>query len=89
MAGVAVALRFVPYSDDHGNFRRRLDDVHDGGAVLVGLAASVYVVYTLEILKFKRFRMRAASRAPRSSRSSAEIEHELETGEFPEVGLDR
>jgi UDP-GlcNAc:undecaprenyl-phosphate GlcNAc-1-phosphate transferase len=80
MAAVAIAMRYVPYSDDHGNF-------HAGWTalmavfLLLGLAFSVYVVYTLEILKFKRFRMRAA---PGTSEFDIEqgIERDLETGEW-------
>lgn len=72
LAGTAVALRFVPYSDDHGNF-------HTGwtllmaGILLVALAASVYLVYLLEILKLRR-RFRRET--------EEEIERRLETGEF-------
>ena len=53
LAGYAVALRFIHYSDGHGHLRA-------GGTVLVvglGLiviAASAYLVYVLEILKFNR-----------------------------------
>jgi UDP-GlcNAc:undecaprenyl-phosphate GlcNAc-1-phosphate transferase len=53
LAGYAVALRFIHYSDHHGH-------LHAGGTILVvvlGLvvvAASVYLVYVLEILKFNR-----------------------------------
>jgi UDP-GlcNAc:undecaprenyl-phosphate/decaprenyl-phosphate GlcNAc-1-phosphate transferase len=54
MAALALALRFVPYSDDHGNF-----DVLWTAVVaifgLLALAASVYLVYVLEILKLRRF----------------------------------
>ena len=70
MAGLAVALRFVPYSDDHGTFRTGWTVAHRRPGVSRS-PASVYVVYMLEILKFKRFRMRAgATRAPRSTRST-------------------
>jgi UDP-GlcNAc:undecaprenyl-phosphate GlcNAc-1-phosphate transferase len=53
LAGLALALRFIPYSDGHGH-------LHAGWAILVaaiGLlvaAASVYLIYVLEILKFNR-----------------------------------
>ncbi|HEU4944296.1 MAG TPA: MraY family glycosyltransferase [Solirubrobacterales bacterium] len=54
MAMLALALRFVPYSDDHGNF-----DVLWSAVIglfgLAALAASVYLVYVLEILKLRRF----------------------------------
>lgn len=54
MAALALALRFVPYSDDHGNF----DALWTAVMALFGLlalAASVYLVYVLEILKLRRF----------------------------------
>src|SRR5205085_445144 len=53
LAGLALALRFIPYSDRSGH-------LHAGWSALMGafaviaLAASVYLVYVLEILKFKR-----------------------------------
>jgi UDP-GlcNAc:undecaprenyl-phosphate/decaprenyl-phosphate GlcNAc-1-phosphate transferase len=62
LAGYAVALRFIQYSDHHGNLRL-------WGMVLVvalGLivaAASIYLIYVLEILKFNRLRQSMARRA--------------------------
>jgi UDP-GlcNAc:undecaprenyl-phosphate GlcNAc-1-phosphate transferase len=56
MAGLALALRFVPYSDDHGHF----DLLWTAVMALLGilaLAASVYLVYVLEILKLRRGRI--------------------------------
>src|SRR4051794_33591245 len=55
MASLALALRFVPYSDDHGNFDVLWTTVMAacGAAAIV---ASVYVVEVLEILKLRRFR---------------------------------
>jgi UDP-GlcNAc:undecaprenyl-phosphate/decaprenyl-phosphate GlcNAc-1-phosphate transferase len=56
MAGLALALRFVPYSDNHGHF-------HAGWTALmlaliaIALAYSVYLVYVLEILKLRRGRI--------------------------------
>jgi UDP-GlcNAc:undecaprenyl-phosphate GlcNAc-1-phosphate transferase len=53
LAGFALALRFVPYSDHHGH-------LHAGWAAVMGLlgllvlAASVYLVYVLEIVKSRR-----------------------------------
>ncbi len=56
MAGLALALRFVPYSDNHGHF-----DVLWTAVMLtcifVALASSVYLVYVLEILKLRRGRI--------------------------------
>jgi UDP-GlcNAc:undecaprenyl-phosphate GlcNAc-1-phosphate transferase len=84
MAGLAVALRFVPYSDDHGHFRAGPTALM-AGLVVLALAASVYVVYTLEILKFKRFRMREAAPGTAEHEIDAQVEEELETGEFPTI----
>ena len=54
MAGLALALRFVPYSDDHGHFDALWTAVM-AVCGLLALAASVYLVYVLEILKLRRF----------------------------------
>ncbi len=93
MAGVALALRFVPYSDDRGNF--------DAGwtalmiAILgAGVAASFYVIYVLEILKLRRFRFRQVAASvpgePAMEEVDREVARELETGTFravdPETG---
>ena len=80
MAGLAVALRFVPYSDDRGNLDALWSAVM-GALLLLGVAASVYVVYTLEILKLKRWRM-AARPDTTEFEIESEIQHELDTGEF-------
>jgi UDP-GlcNAc:undecaprenyl-phosphate GlcNAc-1-phosphate transferase len=55
MALLALALRFVPYSDDHGNFDALWTAVM-AVCGLVALAASVYLVEVLEILKLRRSR---------------------------------
>jgi len=56
MAMLALALRFVPYSDNHGHF-----DALWTAVMLVLIAAalaySVYLVYVLEILKLRRGRI--------------------------------
>ena len=83
MAGLAVALRFVPYSD--------AGDWHLGwslfmvGCFLVALAASVYLVLVLEILKLRRLRawqMRHADPETAEHEIDERVERELETGEF-------
>ena len=55
MAGLAVALRFIPYSDDSGHL-----DAGWTAAIaacfVIALAASAYLVYVLEILKLRRLR---------------------------------
>jgi len=88
LAGVAVALRFVPYSNHHGTY-------HLGwmlvmvAIVLVALAASVYLIYVLEILKFKSRRTRELRTAePGTSEHDIDerVQREVETGEFERVG---
>jgi len=87
LAGVAVALRFVPYSDHHHHYRIGwlLVMIALG---LAAIAASVYLVYVLEILKFKSFRLRELRRAePGTDEHELEqrAEREVETGEFEAV----
>jgi UDP-GlcNAc:undecaprenyl-phosphate/decaprenyl-phosphate GlcNAc-1-phosphate transferase len=56
MAILALALRFVPYSDNHGHFHAFWTTVM---LVLIAaaLAYSVYLIYVLEILKLRRGRI--------------------------------
>jgi UDP-GlcNAc:undecaprenyl-phosphate GlcNAc-1-phosphate transferase len=84
MAGLAVALRFLPYSDGHGNFRLGWSLLM-GALLVLALAASAYLVYVLEILKLKRFRMRAAEPGTSEHEIVAAIERDLETGEFSAI----
>jgi UDP-GlcNAc:undecaprenyl-phosphate GlcNAc-1-phosphate transferase len=84
LAGLALALRFVPYSDHKGH-------LHTGWLlVLVALAAvvaaaSVYLVYVLEILKFRRLDTLRIRRL-RPQASAAEVERgvalDFDTGEY-------
>lgn len=85
LAALALALRFVPYSDDRGNF----DAGWTAVLVLFGLlaaGASVYLVYVLEILKFTRFRRRQIAfetgEQMDSAQIEAEVQREVETGDF-------
>jgi UDP-GlcNAc:undecaprenyl-phosphate/decaprenyl-phosphate GlcNAc-1-phosphate transferase len=83
LAGLALAVRFVPYSDNHGH----LDVAWTAVMVALGLfvlLASAYLVYVLEILKFRRF---VRSREPGSTEEEvdAEVQRSLETGEFEAV----
>ena len=92
LAALALALRFVPYSDHHGHFHAKWVAVLAGFGV-VALAASVYLVLVLEILKLKRFRqfqLRRESQLqgeppPQEAEVDARLAHELETGEFTAV----
>jgi len=80
LAGLALAVRFVPYSDNHGHLNAGWTSVMIGLGLLV-LLASVYLVYVLEILKFRRFvRTRDAQRT--DAEVDEEVRRSLETGEF-------
>jgi UDP-GlcNAc:undecaprenyl-phosphate GlcNAc-1-phosphate transferase len=87
MAGLAVALRFIPYSDDSGH----LDPgwtAAIAACFVIALAASAYLVYVLEILKLRRLR---AWQLRRTDPDTTEFEidesvrRDLETGEFQTV----
>jgi UDP-GlcNAc:undecaprenyl-phosphate/decaprenyl-phosphate GlcNAc-1-phosphate transferase len=87
MAALALALRFVPYSDDHGNFDLLWSAVM---AVLglLALMASVYLVEVLEILKLRRLRLRQVATVhepPPAEQVDRAVERELETGTFPAI----
>jgi UDP-GlcNAc:undecaprenyl-phosphate GlcNAc-1-phosphate transferase len=87
MAGLAVALRFVPYSDDAGHLQMGWA-VLMAGLFLVVLAASVYLVYVLEILKFRRLdaiRLRRVRPETSEEEIDADVEQHLATGEFETV----
>jgi UDP-GlcNAc:undecaprenyl-phosphate/decaprenyl-phosphate GlcNAc-1-phosphate transferase len=84
MAGDAVALRFVPYSFRSGQLRPGWAALM-AGLLLLGLAASLYLVYVLEILKFRRLRAWQLRRTdPETSEHEIdeEVQREIETGEF-------
>jgi UDP-GlcNAc:undecaprenyl-phosphate/decaprenyl-phosphate GlcNAc-1-phosphate transferase len=84
LAGLALALRFVPYSDHHGHLHTGWSIVM-GGLGLIAGAASVYLIYVLEILKFKRLAtLRQRRLAPDASDAEidASVTQSLETGEF-------
>src|ERR687895_626576 len=85
LAALALAMRFVPYSDDDGTLNAGWAIVI-GAFALVALAASVYLVIVLEILKFKRFRERELRRQVETGEIPAL--RRPETGEFEAVGRD-
>ena len=88
LAGVAIALRFVPYSNHHGVYH--LGWLLVMAAIgLIALAASVYLIYLLEILKFRSRRTRELRTAdPDTSEHEIDerVQHEVDTGEFERVG---
>jgi UDP-GlcNAc:undecaprenyl-phosphate GlcNAc-1-phosphate transferase len=87
LAGTALALRFVPYSDHKGQYHTGWTLVMVGIGLLV-IAASVYLVYVLEILKFRRLdAIRLRRLRPEASPAEIELDvaKHLETGEFEAV----
>ena len=86
LAGVAVALRFVPY---HRAGHYRLGWIVVMIAIGVfALAASVYLIYVLEIFKLKGRRVRELrSVDPDTSEHEidAQVRRDIETGEFERV----
>ncbi|MBJ7355495.1 MAG: undecaprenyl/decaprenyl-phosphate alpha-N-acetylglucosaminyl 1-phosphate transferase [Thermoleophilaceae bacterium] len=85
LAGMALALRFIPYTDGHGNLDTGWTLVLAGIGVLV-LIASFYLVVVLEILKLRRFSGRRRKKSS-SHEVDAAVAEQLSTGEFP--ALDR
>ena len=87
LAGVAIALRFVPYSDHHGHFSLGWSLVM-GAIALIALAASIYLVYVLEILKFRHRRadeMRSFDPDTTEYQIDESVRRDIETGEFDRV----
>lgn len=87
LAGLALALRFVPYSNHHGRLYLGWTIV----MVVLGLAvaaASVYLVYVLEILKFRRLdaiRLRRLRPHASPAEIAMDVAKDFETGEFQAV----
>jgi UDP-GlcNAc:undecaprenyl-phosphate GlcNAc-1-phosphate transferase len=90
LAGFAVALRFIPYHD-HGAPHH----YHAGWLALIialgvlVIAASVYLVYVLEILKLRSFRareLRTTDPATTEHEIDERVRRDFETGEFERVG---
>jgi UDP-GlcNAc:undecaprenyl-phosphate GlcNAc-1-phosphate transferase len=88
MAALALALRFVPYSNDRGDFDPAWTAVMVG-FLLLAAVASVRLLIALEILKLRRWRFRQISAAgpiePNPKDVDAGVAHELETGAFAAV----
>ncbi|CAB4874636.1 unannotated protein [freshwater metagenome] len=83
----ALALRFVPYSDEGGGLNLGWALVLAAIALIV-LAASIYLVYTLEILKVRRIaerQLRGRDPAATSEAIEADLAHRLETGQFDAI----
>jgi UDP-GlcNAc:undecaprenyl-phosphate GlcNAc-1-phosphate transferase len=84
LGGFAVALRFIPYSDNHGHLNAGWSIVVAAFALLV-TAASAYLVYVLEILKLRRLsavRIRRVRPDAGETEVDADVKRQMETGEF-------
>jgi UDP-GlcNAc:undecaprenyl-phosphate/decaprenyl-phosphate GlcNAc-1-phosphate transferase len=87
LAALALALRFVPYSDHKGHYNTGWTLVVLAIGLLVA-AASVYLVYVLEILKFRRLdaiRLRRLRPEASPAEIARGVAQDLETGEFDAV----
>jgi len=99
LAGVALALGFIPYKTNTYRNHNAIGHYHLGWSVVMGVilliaaVASVYLVYVLEIFKFKSLRtvqLRAVDPETTEHEIVASVERDIETGEFDAVsGRDR
>ncbi len=88
MAGLAVALRFIPYSDNSGHLDAAWT-VAIAACFLTAIAASAYLIYVLEILKLRRLRewhLRRTDPDTTEHQIDEDVERRLETGEFTALG---
>jgi UDP-GlcNAc:undecaprenyl-phosphate GlcNAc-1-phosphate transferase len=84
MAGCAIALRLISHDHWHQMGWR----VGLFAIVFIALASSVYLVYVLEILKFRGFRSQQISReepATDEHEIVVRVQRDIETGEFNRV----
>jgi UDP-GlcNAc:undecaprenyl-phosphate GlcNAc-1-phosphate transferase len=89
LAGVAVALRYIPYHHHNPAYFRLGWTIVMVLIVLIALAASVYLIYVLEILKFRSRRsseMREADPSTSEDEIDERVRRDVETGEFERVG---
>jgi len=87
LGAFAVSLRFIPYSDNHGHLDSGWAIVIAGMALVVA-AASVYLVYVLEILKLRRLsaiRIRRVRPEAHEAEVDADVQRQMETGEFEAI----
>jgi UDP-GlcNAc:undecaprenyl-phosphate/decaprenyl-phosphate GlcNAc-1-phosphate transferase len=88
IGGTAVALRLITHDHKTGASSPEGWIIFLVALIVVCVAASIYLVYVLEILKFKRFRS-TQLRDTDPDVSEAEIDqhvsHDIETGEFERV----
>jgi UDP-GlcNAc:undecaprenyl-phosphate GlcNAc-1-phosphate transferase len=85
LAGVAIALRFVPYHPHHHGPYNLAWSIVMAIILLFAFVASVYLVYVLEIFKFRRLRANQLRRLdPETSEHDIDevVQRDVETGEF-------
>jgi UDP-GlcNAc:undecaprenyl-phosphate/decaprenyl-phosphate GlcNAc-1-phosphate transferase len=96
LAGVALALGFVPYKTTTYKNRNAIGHYHYhlgwsvvmGVILLIAAVASVYLVYVLEIFKFKSLKtiqLRKVNPETTEHEIVASVERDIETGEFDAV----
>jgi UDP-GlcNAc:undecaprenyl-phosphate GlcNAc-1-phosphate transferase len=89
LAGLALALRFVPYHDHRAPYHYHPGwEIVMGVLVVIVLAASLYLVYILEIFKFKSVRtteLRSADPTTTEHEIDDRVQRDIETGEFERV----
>jgi UDP-GlcNAc:undecaprenyl-phosphate GlcNAc-1-phosphate transferase len=87
LGAFAVSLRFIPYSDHHGHLDAGWSLVVAAFALVVA-AASVYLVYVLEILKLRRLsaiRIRRLRPEVSETEVDEDVARQIETGEFEAI----
>jgi UDP-GlcNAc:undecaprenyl-phosphate/decaprenyl-phosphate GlcNAc-1-phosphate transferase len=87
LAGFALALRFVPYSNHKGHLYLGWTLVMIALALFVAVA-SVYLVYVLEILKFRRLdaiRLRRLRPEASPAQIEQDVTQDFETGELQTI----
>jgi UDP-GlcNAc:undecaprenyl-phosphate GlcNAc-1-phosphate transferase len=85
LAAVALLLRFIPYDPQHNGHYRLGWSMVMGVILLFAAAASVYLVYVLEIFKFKLRRtihLRSINPATTDEEINESVERDVGTGEF-------
>jgi UDP-GlcNAc:undecaprenyl-phosphate GlcNAc-1-phosphate transferase len=86
LAGLAVALRLLPYHR-HNHYSAGWIAVL-AGLALVALGASIYLIYVLEIFKFKGLRaseLRSSDPATTEHEIDDQVRRDIETGDFERV----
>lgn len=72
MGAIAVAIRYVPYTDGHGDYRL-LGSLALVGLGLLALVAATYLVYVLEILKWRSTPVIEIVRQGRAARARRQV----------------